>query len=836
MRLQLLRVLRSQLSRPLMRWGIRLPFPNMLTCLFVFLIVFGAGFSLAMAEHTRNGGMVYDDFYEATNLADLSATSSGKAYPHDDMMAACDALADIRANTSHSITQCETRYLHKEKSPVMKENTTTEEMEEVLIPTTFHGIDISDGSFGHISTPWLVDDQNEDVVSRIPIIDSEVVIDWHVHLELDVSIGDEMEFIIKGERVSRTVVGYANQARHLYYVPDSTVVIPGEGEFVVVYMPMAGLLSDLGTDSQNRTMLLIDVNGTPDYDLQDTLIEEGPELREMQAELAAALNEQGVRNVRVEDRSGIWSVELLRQDIEGSKKSQPLFLGVLIGVSALTMAISLDRLVRRQSREIAVLASLGTPSSQILLSYLSVPLVLGIIGTSISIPFGWKMSEELTLWYFEFIGVPVVEIQHHNDLAAMTALLTMAILLIFGLYPAWRATRLNPLEVMRQQPGRPPSRMMATFTGMLPASISLGIRSTFRRPMRLGATVVGLGLAMVLVGGTMIMVSSMESWFSSSLKEAEQWDARVMFNPYDSDDVRQWADAANDSIEQEWVLAAPGNVSGDARTLWIFAMEDFSEDGVETMHASRLLEGRLPEPGAEVHEALVDHGVAKFIGVGVGDNLTVVVGVFPLEIQIVGIVDEMTRSVWLYYSDAAAPAEAADIMVHNILYLRGNLTDSGVEDIPGASVSYRQDSIDAFEKSWESQQIGFKIFLFIGWSIAIAVLLNTLMINLTEHDTEFATLRILGASSVRLSVILLVESIVIGLLGAVVGILASILTANAMMASFSTWAWTFPISADPMAVVLIGVYILVAAIVITPVGIWRIRRMDLVEKAKEYAD
>ena len=836
MRLQLLRVLRSQLSRPLMRWGIRLPVPSVLTCLFVFLIVFGAGLSLAMAEHTRNGETVYDDFYEATNLADLTATSSGREYSHGDMMAACDTLAEIRANTSHSITQCETRYLHDEKAVVMKENESTGEMVEELLPATFHGIDIWDGSFGHISTPWLVDDDSEDVTSRIPTMDSEAVIDWHVHLELDVSIGDKMEFILDGVRVNRTVVGYANHARHLYYVPDVSVIIPVEGEYVVVYMPLAGLLSDLDVSPQNRTMLLIDVQGTPEYDLQDTVIEEGPEIREMQAELAAALNEQGVRNVRVEDRSGIWSVELLRQDLEGSRKSQPMFLGILIGISALTMAISLDRLVRRQSREIAVLASLGTPSSQILLSYLSVPIVLGLIGTGISIPFGWMMSEALTHFYFGFIGVPVVEVQHHNDLAGMTALVTMTILLVFGLYPAWRATRLKPLEVMRQQPARPPSRAMATVTSMLPASVSLGVRSTFRRPMRLGATVLGLGLAMVLVGGTMIMVASMEEWFSSSLEDAEQWDARVMFNPYDSDDVRQWALDADDSIEQEWVLWAPGNASGDARTLWVYAMPGFSEDGVETMHASRLLEGRLPEPGAEVYEALVDSGVAKFIGVGVGDNLTVVVGVFPFDVHIVGITDEMTRSVWLHYSDAAAPAEAADIMVHNILYLRGNLTDSGIDEIPGASVSYRQDNIDSFENSWEKQQIGFQIFLLIGWCIAIAVLLNTLMINLTEHDTEFATLRILGASSLRLSSILLVESIVIGLLGAVVGVFASVLTAKALMASFSTWAWTFPVSADPMAVLLVGLYILIAAVAITPVGIWRIRRMDLVEKAKEYAD
>jgi len=84
MRLLIKRMLRTQLARP---YGI--PVPNVLASLFVLLLVFGGGLSLAMMEHTRNADVVYDDFYENTNLADLSASVDQWPYPAEDMLAAC---------------------------------------------------------------------------------------------------------------------------------------------------------------------------------------------------------------------------------------------------------------------------------------------------------------------------------------------------------------------------------------------------------------------------------------------------------------------------------------------------------------------------------------------------------------------------------------------------------------------------------------------------------------------------------------------------------------------------------------------------------------------------
>ena len=73
----------------------------------------------------------------------------------------------------------------------------------------------------------------------------------------------------------------------------------------------------------------------------------------------------------------------------------------------------------------------------------------------------------------------------------------------------------------------------------------------------------------------------------------------------------------------------------------------------------------------------------------------------------------------------------------------GTSTD-GLSDV---SINYnlKEDSIKTFESLLEQQQQFIQSIQFLGIVIAIAVLFNTLLMNLAERDTELATLRVLGA-------------------------------------------------------------------------------------------
>ena len=65
---------------------------------------------------------------------------------------------------------------------------------------------------------------------------------------------------------------------------------------------------------------MIDVKGTPAYDLQSTSENEGPELKSLIENLTVSFSIQDGISVVVHDRSGQESVEFLRADVEGAKK------------------------------------------------------------------------------------------------------------------------------------------------------------------------------------------------------------------------------------------------------------------------------------------------------------------------------------------------------------------------------------------------------------------------------------------------------------------------------------------------------------------------------------
>ena len=121
----------------------------------------------------------------------------------------------------------------------------------------------------------------------------------------------------------------------------------------------------------------------------------------------------------------------------------------------------------------------------------------------------------------------------------------------------------------------------------------------------------------------------------------------------------------------------------------------------------------------------------------------------------------------------------------------------------------------------------------LGILIAVAVLFNTLVMNLAERDTELATLRVLGASNNRLGLMLFGEHLGIGLIGGVLGCVFSILGTKLMMSTFVSWTAYFTVAPSNDSIfILIGIVVFIS-ISMTPFGMWRIKKMDLVEKVKD---
>jgi len=403
-----------------------------------------------------------------------------------------------------------------------------------------------------------------------------------------------------------------------------------------------------------------------------------------------------------------------------------------------------------------------------------------------------------------------------------------------GIWPAWQAANLDPLKVLRgQHEVKLSSKTMQKFTSRLPTTIGLTIRSSTRKPIRLVFTFFAVGLSMLILGSMLFMMDSMEDLFLGNAGENSNWDQQAIVFPGMEDAITEWAD--ENALDYELLLTMPASPDGDSRQLVAMGLDVFSTSGNEAMQTLNLVEGSLPSEGTDPPEALVDEGIQHFLGWGVGEVQSIRFGSQAVDFKIVGITEgEIARTVYFHRADLAAEV---DLEATSVLLSYpdgfGQTTDLGDMSI---GIIDKQETIDAMESLMETQQAFFIAIQFLGIVIAIVVLFNTLIINLAERDLELATLRVLGAPIKRIGSMMLGEHFAIGLIGGVLGAIFSILGTQWMISQLVQWSFYFKVNADPLISSYLVAIVLFISVALTPLGMWRVYRMDLVEKVKDFSN
>jgi putative ABC transport system permease protein len=104
--------------------------------------------------------------------------------------------------------------------------------------------------------------------------------------------------------------------------------------------------------------------------------------------------------------------------------------------------------VSERTREIGLRKAIGARRQDILLQFLVESMVLSVLGGVIGIAIGWGISRLIGRVQLGGNGItPVVGL----DSVLLATLFSMAVGLFFGIYPATRAARLQPVEALRYE-------------------------------------------------------------------------------------------------------------------------------------------------------------------------------------------------------------------------------------------------------------------------------------------------------------------------------------------------------------------------------------------------
>jgi putative ABC transport system permease protein len=125
-----------------------------------------------------------------------------------------------------------------------------------------------------------------------------------------------------------------------------------------------------------------------------------------------------------------------------------IFLGGIAAISLLVGGIGIMNImlvsVTERTKEIGIRKAVGALRRDILTQFLIEALMLSLVGGAIGVAFGWGLAA--------LVG-PLIEIDAVMDLGiiGLATGFAAAVGLIFGIYPAWRAARMHPIEALRYE-------------------------------------------------------------------------------------------------------------------------------------------------------------------------------------------------------------------------------------------------------------------------------------------------------------------------------------------------------------------------------------------------
>jgi len=148
----------------------------------------------------------------------------------------------------------------------------------------------------------------------------------------------------------------------------------------------------------------------------------------------------------------ITSQNSLIESLENTTQVWVILLGAIAGISLLVGGIGIMNImlvsVTERTREIGIRKALGAKRGNILLQFLIEAGLMSLIGGAIGVLVGWGIS---TLISGVSVGGQTIHTVMSVDIPVLAVCVAAAIGIVFGLYPAYRAARLNPIEALRYE-------------------------------------------------------------------------------------------------------------------------------------------------------------------------------------------------------------------------------------------------------------------------------------------------------------------------------------------------------------------------------------------------
>jgi ABC-type antimicrobial peptide transport system permease subunit len=436
--------------------------------------------------------------------------------------------------------------------------------------------------------------------------------------------------------------------------------------------------------------------------------------------------------------------------------------GLAIIIGGVGMMNSQLMAVIERTREIGVLRSVGWSGRRVMGMILGESLLVGLLGGLLGIAIGWLLIASFED-FAGFFGASRASITPGLIQQALWVVLILG--LVGGVYPAWRASRLPPVEALRYEGGTSGARARRLPVG------GMAVQSLWQRTTR---TLLTLGAIALTVGGIMALQATVNGMLDTFSRMGG--DAEIM--------IRQAgvADTEYSAIDERYgdkIAALPevAHVSG-----MNFSATILPDSGVMFMmigygpneYAIRRVNIVDGERLTGNHQVMLGRMMSEALNLGVGDTFEVagsrykITGIYESGVsweEMGGIFSQRDlqshmgrpRKIGIYMVKAQDPSQAellVDIINTEFPDVHAALSGEFVEQMPDINnVNVMLGSISF-------------LAIFVG---GVGVM-NTMLMAVMERTREIGVLRALGWGRSRILRMIISEALLLGLLGGLLGV------------------------------------------------------------------
>ena len=150
----------------------------------------------------------------------------------------------------------------------------------------------------------------------------------------------------------------------------------------------------------------------------------------------------------MDDDFRIISIQEISETIAEATGTMTLLLGAIAAISLLVGGIGVMNImlvsVLERTREIGIRKALGAREQDIWIQFLIEAAFLSLAGGIIGVIIGWLISYSVNN-----MGLMTTIVS--ADIVILAVSVSVGIGLFFGFYPAWNASRLNPIDALRSE-------------------------------------------------------------------------------------------------------------------------------------------------------------------------------------------------------------------------------------------------------------------------------------------------------------------------------------------------------------------------------------------------